>query len=99
MAGGDGSGLRADRQLVAVAMSSIIDDTESIARRMREIEQEEAPAATEGNVFVELAAGLLLDEIAHVYGLRPRGFSEDDESLRARVIKRITSSPGIMGVI
>jgi hypothetical protein len=81
--------VRADRQLVAVAMAAIIDDTEAIARRMREIKQEDAPADPDRHTYVYLAATEVLDQIARMYHVMPRLHGETDQSFRPRILERI----------
>lgn len=72
-------------------MASIIDDTEAIARRMREIEEENAPARSEPVVDgAYVAVGEFLDKIALYHGVRARERGETDESLRDRIVKQIT---------
>jgi hypothetical protein len=82
-------------------MASIIDDTEAIARRMREIEQENAPVRTEPIVdgAYLVASGARLDDIVRYYGLLPRGPGETDARLRTRLVHEIVRLGWPLGIV
>ncbi|HMJ99559.1 MAG TPA: hypothetical protein VK552_09615, partial [Reyranella sp.] len=71
--------------------SSIIDDTEAIARRLRAIKQQEGAVRPEPVVdgAYLIASGARLDDIARYYGLVPRGLGESDGQLRIRIVHQI----------
>lgn len=73
-------------------MASIIDDAEAIARRLRQIKEEESPPDPER--IVMQASGESLDYLARLFLVEQRQPGESDASFRGRVLDsmRMTSS-------